>query len=382
MIAYVMTQGARIVRQGRHLLVLKDGNIHHTLFTYRLEQVVLFGNVSLTPPALKMLLREGVDTVFLTLDGRYLGRFAQDDPKNVLLRRRQFEMSGDVSFRLKVAADIVNGKLLNMATLLMRIRRTRGVKEPGEAADAIRQLARRTPEAATLESLRGLEGQGTALYFKALRFGMDRDYGFRRRVRRPPTDPMNAVLSLLYTFSINRAYAAVRLAGLDPAPGILHDLDYGRHALPLDVVEEFRAILADSLALSLFNLGVLKEKDFCYLKPDLRAQADGQEDQEYRAANDPLGQVAMPDDTEFFDLPEQSMTEQEQPACDGKYPCRLTPDALKRVIAAFSKKLGTEFNHPLAGRKMTYGEAMIFQARQLRNVIEGKASRYEPLLMR
>ncbi|HBH30558.1 MAG TPA: CRISPR-associated endonuclease Cas1, partial [Desulfofustis sp.] len=259
---YIHTQGARIVREGRHLLVKKGEDTYHTLFVEKLRQVVLFGTIALTPAARNLLLRHGVDTVFCTRGGRYLGRFANPEPKNVALRRRQFTVLDDEPFGTELCRQIVTGKLLNMATLLMRVNRTRRRDEPRRAAREIRSLIDTLAKADSIESIRGYEGRAGAIYFGAFRWGLQQDFGFCRRVRRPPTDPVNAVLSLLYTFLFNRVYAAIRQVNLDPYPAFLHTPDYGRHSLVMDLMEEFRVIIVDTLTLSLFNLKILQKDDF------------------------------------------------------------------------------------------------------------------------
>lgn len=387
MIVHVTTQGSRIVREGRHLIVRRENDICHTLFIHKLEQLVIHGNVVVTPQAMKLLFQEGIDTVFLRVDGRYVGRLSAAEPKNVFLRRRQFEVASDEKLCLPLARQIVRGKLLNMATVLQRIWRTRDDKGARQKAEEIRALVPRLNGVEKLDMLRGMEGQGSALYFSAFGRGLDRDYGFRRRVRRPPTDPVNAVLSLLYTFLINRAYAAVRLAGLDPYPGALHALDYGRHSLPLDLVEEFRTIVADTLTLSLFNLGVLKEGDFFRLEPapPMPAVEDREEGLLDHAVADPMGGMTLGgEDEEVFDLPSQRIdtSVEEEENRDGKVAVRLHPPAFIRVVKGFEKKMNTEFFHPLAEKRMTYAEAMVFQARLYRRVLEGESAEYAPLLLR
>ncbi len=378
MIAYVTTQGARIVREGQRLLVRKDGDTYHTLFIWKLEQLLIFGNVSITPPALGLLLREGVDTVFLRADGRYLGRLAPEAPANVFLRKRQFQLTDDADFLLKMAKAMTAGKIQNQATVLARIKRARNAVQALEAAEDLRRLARRVQTASDLDMLRGLEGAAAARYFKTLPLGIGKDFGFTKRVRRPPTDPVNAVLSLLYTLLINRCHAAVRCAGLDPQPGTLHSLEYGRNALPLDLVEEFRPILADTLALALFNLGVLDWGDFECRNP--APPGDESPDPLENAANDPLGRMTMEDATELADLPgEQLPPTPDRPA---KPAVLLGAAALRRVLAAFSKRMETTFFHAGAAKGVTYAQAMEIQARLYRRVVEGQSDVYQPLLLR
>ncbi|RME39119.1 MAG: CRISPR-associated endonuclease Cas1 [Deltaproteobacteria bacterium] len=385
MVVYVTQQGAEVVREGRHLLVRKGDTIYHTLFTYKLEQLILCGRVGVTTPALQLLMREEIDTVFLRFDGRYCGRLASAEPKNVFVRKRQFELADDAAFCLRQARAIIDGKLRNMQTVLQRIARTRRGVDLSAPLRALKEGLASLERTEDLQQVRGIEGAGAAAYFSGLRLGLEDDFGFVRRVRRPPTDPVNAVLSLLYTLLINRLYAAVRLAGLDPYPGVLHSLDYGRQALPLDLVEEFRASLADTLALALFNRKVLKRDDFEIHRPeplDLPEPAPMPVD---AAVTDPLGRMSNLDAEDAFDLPAQELGRGDVPdedTLEQRLPVRLTHEAFRRVIEAFEKKLQTEFFHPLAEQRMTYAEALVWQARQYRRVIQGEQQVYQPLLLR
>ncbi|MFP4041030.1 MAG: CRISPR-associated endonuclease Cas1 [Desulfosudaceae bacterium] len=385
MVVYIKTQGARIIKEGRHLLVKKGDSTYHTLFTYKLKQVVLFGNIEVTHGALCQLMKNNIDTVYLTRYGRYLGRLAPEESKNVFLRQKQYRLLDDSAAGLRLARAFVAGKLTNMATLLMRIKRTKKAKAAGQWAEQIQHLVKKLETAAAVDSLRGLEGKASALYFQGLRHGFTENPGFTKRVRRPPTDPVNSVLSLLYTFLMNRVYAAVRVAGLDPYPGFLHAIDYGRYSLVLDLMEEVRPIIADTLTLSLFNLKILKPADFRTEVPAAAAQAGGTEGMPDVAA-DPLGQMFMSETkADTFDLPEQRMAEapvSEEEISPGKYPVKLNPDAFQAVIEAFEKKLTTSFYHPPAERSLSYQEALFFQAGQYRRVVEGEAETYQPLLLK
>jgi len=384
MILYVRTQGSRIVKEGQHLLVKKELDTYHTLFVHKLRQLVLFGNVAMSPSARRTLLRQGVDTVFLTADGRYLGRFELPEAKNIFLRRKQFERIGDADFGLRFCRQVVAGKLTNAMTMLMRINRTKTSKEPGERAKDIRNLVDQVKTANNLDTLRGYEGRGAALYFGALRHGFSLDMGFRRRVRRPPTDPVNAVLSLLYTFLLNRVYAAVRIAHLDPYLGYLHTLDYGRHSLVMDLMEEFRVIIADTLTLALFNLKILEADDF---EPAANEEAPaGTEDEENDSAvlGDFYSLAEPPDNAELFDVPPQRMEDAVSVQEDGrgKPGLFLKSEPFKKVIANFERKLTTEFFYEPHNRKITYEEAIVAQAGQYRRLIEGEIHEYQPLLLK
>jgi len=382
MIAYIREQGAKISREGRRFIV-STPDMKRTLFAEQLEQLFLFGNVQITAPALFLLLREDIDTVFLRMDGRFMGRLATREPANAFLRKKQFALTEDADFCVRTARRIVQAKLVNQATVLARVKRSRNRSEAGEAAQELKILARKAEETESVDSLRGLEGSGAALYFKYLPLAFTQDWGFTRRVRRPPTDPVNAVLSLLYTILINRCYAAVRVAGLDPYPAALHALAYGRHSLPLDLVEEFRAMLADTLTVSLFNMRMLDWEDFETPEPEPDEKIEDNENLLASVLHDPIGlmspEVSMSD---IRDLPGEQMGASPVEGAPGRRPLLLRKGAFTKVLTAFSRKMETEIFHPAAERHMTYADALVFQARQYRRMVEGEVGEYSPLMLR
>ncbi len=385
MIAYIKTQGSRIIKEGKHLLVKKGNDIYNTLFTYKLDQLLLFGNIEITHSAMIQLMRSNIDTVFLTQNGRYLGRLASPEAKNVFLRKKQYLLLENREYNLRQAKAVAAGKLSNMATLLLRIKRSRRLDDPGKKAGLIQELLPKLAKAYNIDSVRGYEGRGSALFFEGFPGGFVENLGFRKRVRRPPTDPVNATLSLLYTFLMNRVYSAVRISGLDPYPGFMHSIDYGRYSLVLDLMEEFRTIIADTLTLSLFNLKILQKDDFEKEEPDETEDLVEKPAQLPDVTKDPIGLITIEGDkTNQFDLPEQRMDD--VPASNdqvtGKYPVKLKPEAFRRVIDAFEKKLTTSFHYPPAERSLTYADAVIFQAGHYRRVVEGEAEQYQPVLMK
>lgn len=383
MITYIQTQGAKIVREGQHLLVRKDLHFKETLFLHKLEQLVLIGNVELTRRALGHLCKHQIDTVFLTKTGRFVGRIEFENSKNIFLRKEQFEADADQSFSFNFARSVVLGKLSNMATLLMRVSRARKLEPPKKNAVKIRELFEKIGSAESIASLRGYEGRAAALYFEVFQCGFTKPVNFTGRVRRPPTDPVNSVLSLLYTFLMNRVYAAVRQMGLDPYLGHLHALDYGRYSLVLDLMEEFRSIVVDTLVFSLFNMGILKSEDFIVLKESEEAPDSDNVDEQVDVRNDPLGHIAGPASAGVSDLPSQKMaTTPVETSANGKYPVQLKPEAMKKTIDAFEQKLQTRFMHPLAEKEMSYAQAIRFQAQHYRDLIEKKYTDYTPLTLR
>jgi len=382
---YVTTQGARIIREGRHLLVKKGEDTYHTLFVEKIRQLMLFGNVALTSAACSHLFRHNVDTIFFRKDGRYVGRFASPEPKNVMLRKRQFGLLDDHDFGMAFGRSVVKGKLTNMISLLMRISRTKKNKEPARKAKEIRALLSQIDKADTMNALRGYEGRGSALYFSGFQCGLLNPHNFTRRVRRPPTDPVNAVLSLLYTFLFNRVYAAVRKVNLDPYPAFLHTPDYGRHSLVMDLMEEFRVIVADTLTLSLFNLKILQKDDFI-VEHTAPVKSRPQEPASPDVTRDRYGHLTDLDSSEMFDVPPQkmddSLVESSVEEHRGKLPVKLKPAAFARVIENFERKLTTEFHYLPEDRKITLNDALVSQARMYRKLIEGSVQEYQPLPLR
>lgn len=344
MIAHICEQGTKIRREGERLLVC-NGQGTKILFSHQLKQVVLYGHVHLTAQARSLLLAKKIDTIFLTAQGAYRGRLVVNEGENVFLRKKQYDLQNDAEFQLRIAKAIVGAKLHNQTSMLGRLKREHHIDAAVHGVDELKRLTQESRSVSDLNSLRGVEGSGAAVYFHHFAHAFHRDWGFSRRVRRPPTDPVNAALSLIYTLLVDRCHTACRIVGLDPFPGNLHALEYGRHSLPLDLVEEFRAIFADSLTLSLFNTRMLKAEDF-----------------------EPMANA----DTEDADADEHTGS-----APKGIF---LKKDALKKVLEAFTKKMKAEFHHPHADKEMTYADAVNWQAREYRRVVEGETDSYQPLL--
>ena len=384
MVVYVTAQGSTVIKESRHILVKRGAEIRHTLFPSRVEQLILTGRITVTPPALALLIREGVDVVFLTRNGRFLGRISSPEPKNVFLLKKQYLSTEDKGFSLRFARAVVQGKLCNMATVLRRLKRKRNAEGLEKKAREIVKLTDSLGDLDSLDSLRGMEGRATAVYFSGFGSGFLHGPGFHKRVRRPPTDPINSVLSLLYTFLMNRMYAAVRVAGLDPQPGYLHSLEYGRYSLVLDLMEEFRSIVAETLTLSLFNLRILKQEDFMVDRVKTENDPGDDEPDLDGVSKDPVGLINQSENREVIDLPEQQMDHSVvgSERTGEKPSVKLKPEPFSRTVQAFEKKMTTEFFHPSAERRLTYSEALVFQARLFRKLLEGEVMEYHPILLR
>ncbi|MDP2663055.1 MAG: CRISPR-associated endonuclease Cas1, partial [Dehalococcoidia bacterium] len=251
---YVTEPGARIEKEyGRLQVTSRDGDLLMEVPVNRVENVILLGNVGVTTPALSLLMDCGVGLIFLTSSGKFRGRLQGDLSKNVFLRQAQYEHARDGAFCLEMARSLVRGKLSNQRTLCLRLDETETDERVVAAAVEMRSLAQRLNEAPDLASQRACEARGAKVYFSVLRCYLRQGWDFPRRKRRPASDPVNALLSLAYTFLHQCVFSAIEAVGLDPHCGFYHALKYGRPALALDLMEEFRPLVADSVVLTLIN---------------------------------------------------------------------------------------------------------------------------------
>ncbi|HID95430.1 MAG TPA: CRISPR-associated endonuclease Cas1 [Candidatus Latescibacteria bacterium] len=258
---YVVEQGAGIHKEGRRVVVRKGREVIASVPSFQIDQVVLFGNVAVSTQALAHFLQNRIDTILLSSTGRYRGRLVGPDTKNIVLRRIQFKKYEDEHFRVGFVRSIVAGKIHNMRTLLLRAARRRAV-DIGELSHRLRLLKEQVETASSVDMLRGIEGAATSVYFRGFKQFLDSRFSFEKRERRPPKDPVNALLSFGYTLLGNTIESMVNLVGLDPYLGFFHLVDYGRPSLVLDLMEEFRPVIVDSLVLNVVNHGMISPSDF------------------------------------------------------------------------------------------------------------------------
>ena len=255
---YVTTQGAYLRKEGETVVVEVEKEIRLRLPLLNLGGLVCFGNVLCSPFLLGACAEAGIAVSFLTEFGRHLADVVGAPSGNVLLRRAQYRRADDPAASVVLARSFVAGKIANSRHVLRRAVRE-DCAHPAEveaAADALAHRLRALAAAADLDTVRGLEGEAAAQYFGVFNHliaAPDGKFSFRGRNRRPPLDPVNALLSYFYTLLRFDAAAALTVHGLDPAVGFLHRDRPGRDGLALDLIEEFRAPLADRLALTLIN---------------------------------------------------------------------------------------------------------------------------------
>lgn len=267
---YVTTEGAALRKDGENLVAEVESVERSRVPLHMLSAVVVFGAVFVSPPLMAALASAGIALTFLDRNGRFQARLEGPVSGNVLLRRAQYRLSDAPE---DVARSIVIGKVANQRAVLMRSLRDYG-EAYGEAdrgaigtvTDRLAHILRRVERAdETLEQIRGSEGEAAHLYFSVfdhLIRSPDPEMRWRGRSRRPPLDPVNALLSFLYTLLTHDCRSALESVGLDPAVGFLHRDRPGRPSLALDLMEEMRPVLADRLALSLVNRRQLRAKDF------------------------------------------------------------------------------------------------------------------------
>lgn len=314
---------------------------------HKVTQVVIQGNSTLTTPALTKLLEQHVDVCFLSYYGRFQGRLAPGDGKNGLLRIAQHRAHDNPEVSLELARLLVRGKLHNQRTLLLRYNRklddaciAAAAESLGRIADRVDDLANQPvieaendsvpQEGSTWGTLLGLEGSGSAAYFGVFRHLFGSDWSFEGRRRRPPTDPVNALLSYGYTLLLNHVASACQLVGFDPYIGFLHSTQYGKPALALDIMEEFRAPVVDSVVLTVLNNGMIQAKDF----------------------QETLGAY------------------------------ELSASGRKTFLTKFEQRLNTEIKHPTFKYKATYRKCIELQVRLVSKWLKGDIPVYRPFVVR
>jgi CRISPR-associated protein Cas1 len=318
-VLYVQEPGSHVGRRSEHLSVRKDGKELTRVPIHAIRQVCIFGNVQVSTQALETLVTNEVPVCYLTGYGRFVGAFTPAPAKNVSLREAQFHRFADAAECLTLARAVVRAKLTNQRTLLMRNLRgdgDRGSNEP--AARDLAELLRRLDNATCVETVLGLEGQGAALYFgefgRFLKPGPPEvRFDFTTRNRRPPRDPVNALLSFAYALLTKDCFSALLTVGFDPYKGFFHAGRHGKPSLALDLMEEFRPVIADSVVLTLINNEMLTREDFLT----------------WRDA------------------------------------CQLTEAGRKAFFQAYEQRKATVVTHPVYGYKMSYARMLEVQARML-----------------
>jgi CRISPR-associated protein Cas1 len=355
-----------------------------------IEAMLFEGDVQLTNEARRLLLRAGVELAFCDARGRFLGRLCPAHNRGAAARVAQAKAAADPALRLSLARAIVGGKLANQRVSVARIARSSPSEAAADALVSLRASARRAELAPNLDALRGVEGAAARVVFGVFGSGLKHPaFSFTRRSRRPPRDPVNAVLSFLYTLLTVEVDQAVRAAGLDPGVGFLHETGRGRPACALDLCEEWRP-LVDGLVLSLFNRRQLQPGDFCDPTATLVGVAapieaeDEAEDEPYpldvgdAAADDPAEAPADPADDEGPPL-DGALDGRGDPSLPAVYLSRF---GRRVVLAAWRARLGERLRDPTVDAAFELRELIRLQARRLASTLCTEAPCYTPFTTR
>ncbi len=329
---YIQHYSAKLAKKGETLEVTdKDGTLLATARIREVSQVVIQGNVYITTPCLQELMQRDIPVTWHSFAGFFYGHTIGNGHKNVELRTAQYRSSFDARICLRIARGLVVAKISNCRTQLRR--NWKPEDKPERLLADLKRVREQAERADSLETLLGLEGHAAALYFgqfrQTLRAAHADDerllaFDFTTRNRRPPTDPVNAMLSFAYTLLARTWTVTLAAVGFDPFRGFYHQPRYGRPALALDMMEPFRPLLADSVVMQAINNGEVRPSDFISAAGSVNLDATGR----------------------------------------------------KRFIAAFERRLSHEITHPLFGYRLSYRRLLELQARLFARFLQGELDEY------
>jgi len=336
---YVMTPNAYAHLENATIRIDVDREKRLQVPLHHLSGMVCFGNIMVSPALMHRLAEEGKSLVLLDERGRFKARLEGPVTGNILLRQAQHQRALQPDFATHLARAFIAGKIRNSRHILLRASREADTQEDekalSRAADDLAASLRALATAGNTDTLRGIEGDAAKKYFAALNHvlkpSVRQDFPFTGRTRRPPLDPINALLSFLYSMLMNDCRSALESVGLDPQLGFLHAVRPGRAALALDLMEEFRPYLADRLALTLLNRNQLSASDFDHRE----------------------GGAVM-----------------------------LNERGRKTVVVAYQERKQEELQHPLLETQTAISLLPLLQARFLARTLRGEMESYLPFLTR
>lgn len=326
---YVQEQGAYVSLSGDNIIVKRQSGDKQKIRLIDISALVLFGNIQASTQAIRTLCNRSIPICYLSYGGWFYGMTTGSTSKNVDLRIHQHKTYESKSLLLNIAREIVSGKIKNCATLLRR----NGKPQSKSVLDEMSLLARKSKTAKNYNTLLGLEGMAAHLYFGVFQTMLRGDvetFYFQDRNRRPPKDPVNTILSFLYAMLTREMATTVSMVGFDVYLGFLHTPHHGRPSLALDLIEEFRPLIADSVCISIINNGVVSKSDFVIT---------------------PFG-------------------------------VNLNTDGRRKVIVAFENRLNSTIHHKLLGYSASYRRIMETQSRLLARHISGEIPVYPPFRTR
>jgi len=357
---YIISDHGKLFKQNDALVFSSAEGDIRKLFLHRTDRLIIAGNVEITGSALRMLMHYKINVVFLSTNGHFNGKLQFEVGKNVFLRKRQYDSLNDESFSISVAKAVATGKLSNQITYMLRINRKEPLLNVNQTIAQAQHNLEKLQSAGNIASIRGYEGNGSKLYFSVFRLNISPGWAeFKGRSMNPPKDNVNSVLSFLYTLLMYRVDSFVEMEGLDPYVGYLHTLGFGKRSLTFDLMEEFRAPICDTLACSLFNLGILNLKDFNII--------------DFNKDNDDAP----------LQYDESAITESDQVlTSDSIKGVLLTKDGLRKVAVRFEEKLDSELFYPPEATKMSYQRIIAAQIHRFRLLLSGEETDYKPFMVK
>lgn len=333
---YITTADSYLSLDGENAVINREGNEVGRVPLHLIGGIIIFGYSGASPALMGKCAEYGIELSFLTMHGRFLGRFCGETHGNVLLRKEQYRISDNPERSLDIAKSFITGKLYNSRWVIERAKRDYPLRLDTEklssASSKLFNLMKLIPDCKSDDSLRGIEGDAAAAYFSVfddMILQQKEDFYFHERNRRPPLDNVNALLSFCYMLLTHEAAGALSSVGLDPYVGFLHKDRPGRLSLALDLVEEFRSISADRFVLSMINKKQISTEDF--------QQREN-------------GAVI------------------------------LSENARKELLNQWQKRKQETMTHPFTGEKLQWGMAIQIQAQLLARYIRGDMDAYPPLL--
>lgn len=333
---YVTTPDSYIARQGENILVKINDEVRFRIPVHNLEGIVCFGYMGASPSAMHLCAENDVGMSFLTEHGKFLARVSGGISGNVLLRRKQYRWADNETEKIRLAKRFVTAKIHNSRRVLQRVARDHSKTVDSDKLEMVilrlKEAIVRLYRASSVDIVRGIEGEAANLYFSCfdeMIINQKDFFVFNERNRRPPTDPVNALLSFTYTLLVHECYSALETVGLDPQAGYLHADRSGRESLALDLMEELRPFLADRLVLSLINRKQVTENGFM------------------RREN---GAVHMGDET------------------------------IKELLKSWQNRKNEEITHPFLGERISIGLIPYIQSMLMARNIRGDMDDYPPFL--
>lgn len=322
-VLYLTQHGAILRIRGERFLVTQGKKKILETPAIKVDQVVILGNGLISPQAMNYLLKNNVDVAYMSTSGQYRGRLQPPFTQNLPLRKAQFALADDKDFCLAFSKAIVGTKVRNSIFLLQK----KGQKQVfGRNIKDLSHFLRRIEGAESQDKLLGLEGSASARYFQTFARLLKTDFGFSKRIKHPPPDPVNILLSLGYSLLFNLVHSMINLVGLDPFQGFFHRYKFGHATLASDLMEPLRAPIVDTLVLRLVNLQMITEKDF--------SKQDGK--------------------------------------------VILKKEGLRRYLEEYDKRLRTTRKYALARKSLDFRQIIEWQCRHLGRVLLGKEDSYRP----